>query len=175
MAADGSSHNSAPPLDPSIYGRLSGMMFLQYAIWGAWLPLLWPFLSGHRGLSGGQIGNIFAVGALGAIIAPFIAGQIADRWFNTEKFLAISHILGGLLVWQLSWIDSYQSFMIFSLLYSIISAANLLAIGRSSLYALIAEGKIRPVKVGRRTLLSDQEIRRFVKELELHSPESDGQ
>jgi MFS family permease len=120
MSADGASHNSAPPLSLSLNFRLSAMMFLQYAIWGAWLPILWPFLSGHRGLSGDQIGSIFAVGATGAIIGPFVAGQIADRWFSTEKFLAISHILGGLLVWQLCWIDDYQNFLIFSLLYSII-------------------------------------------------------
>ena len=61
------------------------------------------------------------------------------------------------------------------LLHSIRTATDMLAIGRSSLYALIAEGKIRPVKVGRRTLISDQEIRRFVRELALQNAESDGQ
>ena len=61
------------------------------------------------------------------------------------------------------------------LLNSIVATAEILSIGRSSLYTLIAEGKIRPVKVGRRTLISNQEIRRFVKELEPQSPESDGQ
>ena len=55
------------------------MMFLQYAIWGAWLPFLWSFLADHRGMNGDQIGWMFAVGAVGAIIGPFVAGQIADR------------------------------------------------------------------------------------------------
>ena len=82
--------------------RLSIMMFLQYAIWGAWLPLFWPFLKNHRGLADGQIGTLFSIGAVGALLAPFIAGQIADRWFNTEKFLAISHVIGAALVWQLA-------------------------------------------------------------------------
>ncbi|HIA38510.1 MAG TPA: MFS transporter, partial [Planctomycetes bacterium] len=107
--------NENPPI-----GRLSVMMFLQYAIWGAWLPLLWPFLTEHRGMSPEQIGNMFAVGALGAIIAPFIAGQIADRWFATEKFLALSHIIGGVLVWQLASIETYGSFLMFSLIYSVV-------------------------------------------------------
>ncbi len=105
--------------------RLSIMMFLQYAIWGAWLPLLWPFLNGHRGFTPGQIGDMFAVGALGAILAPFIAGQIADRYFSTEKFLGISHILGGILVWQLAGISTYYGFLMFSLLYSIIYSPTL--------------------------------------------------
>lgn len=109
-----------PPLK-----RLSAMMFLQYAIWGAWLPLLWPFLTEFRGMSPEQVGNMFAIGALGAIVAPFIAGQIADRWFATEKFLAVSHILGGILVWQLASIDTYSSFLIFSLVYSIVYSPTL--------------------------------------------------
>ena len=101
------------------------MMFLQYAIWGAWLPLLWPFLSNHRGLSGDQIGHMFMVGAVGAIVAPWVAGQIADRYFSTQKFLAVSHLVGGLLVWQLAWLESYWSFLAFSLVYSIIYSPTL--------------------------------------------------
>lgn len=105
--------------------RLSVMMFLQYAIWGAWLPLLWPFLSGHRGFDPGQIGDMFAIGAVGAMVGPFIAGQIADRWFNTEKFLAISHLIGGALVWQLAELETYSEFLWFSLGYSLIYAPTL--------------------------------------------------
>jgi nucleoside transporter len=105
--------------------RLSLMMFLQFAIWGAWLPLLWNYLSGHLGFDGPRIGEIFMVGGIGAILGPFIAGQLADRYFNTEKFLGICHILGGILIWQLSWIDTYSMFLVFSLLYSLIYAPTL--------------------------------------------------
>ena len=117
--------SSAKPLSSGLNFQLSTMMFLQYAIWGAWLPLLWPFLSGHRGFSPSEIGNMFAIGAVGAIVAPFIAGQIADRWFNTEKFLGISHILGGILVWQMASLETYNSFLVFSLLYSLIYSPTL--------------------------------------------------
>lgn len=109
-----------PPFSMMVIVRLSVMMFLQFAIWGAWLPLLWPYLSGHLKFEPGQIGDIFAVGAVGAIIGPFCAGQIADRWLNTEKFLGISHLLGGILVFQLSWIDGYYEFLYFSFIYSLI-------------------------------------------------------
>jgi nucleoside transporter len=113
------------PTAAAVKPRLSVMMFLQYAIWGAWLPLLWPFLSNVRDMTDDQIGQLFAVGAVGAIVSPFIAGQIADRYFNTEKFLGISHILGGLLVWQLASIDTYTGFLVFSLLYSLIYSPTL--------------------------------------------------
>jgi nucleoside transporter len=115
----------APPLSPTVKRKLSWMMFLQYAIWGAWLPLLWPYLSGHLGFEPGRIGWIFAVGAVGAILAPFVAGQIADRWFATERFLGISHILGGVLVWQLPGIQSFEGFLVFSLLYSVVYSPTL--------------------------------------------------
>jgi len=105
--------------------RLSVMMFLQYAIWGAWLPFLWSFLAGYRHMQPAQIGNMFAAGAVGAIIGPFIAGQVADRWFATEKFLALSHLAGALLVWQLATIESYSGFLWFSLVYGMVYAPTL--------------------------------------------------
>jgi len=119
------SSSTAPALDAGVRVRLSVMMFLQYAIWGAWLPLLWQFLHDHRGFTTAQIGNMFAVGAVGAILAPFIAGQIADRLFATERFLGISHLLGGLLVWQLARVESYGAFLWFSLAYSLIYSPTL--------------------------------------------------
>jgi len=109
--------------------KLSLMMFLQYAIWGAWLPLLYPYLKDHMKFDGGDIGNMFAVGAVGAILAPFIAGQIADRFFRTERFLAFSHLAGAAVVWQLASIEpgegAVQQFLIYSLVYSLIYSPTL--------------------------------------------------
>jgi hypothetical protein len=77
---------------PSLLPRLSAMMFFQYAIWGAWLPILYPFLLGHRGFTLAQCGTILAGGAAGAILGPFIAGQIADRHFATSGIAASTRI-----------------------------------------------------------------------------------
>ncbi len=110
---------------PGVKARLSLMMFLQYAIWGAWLPFLWSFLSEHRGMDGEQIGWMFAAGAAGAIVAPFFAGQIADRWFATEKYLAISHLVGAALIWNLASVETYAGFLVFSLLYSLAYAPTM--------------------------------------------------
>ena len=120
-----SSDTHAPPLPFGLAARLSTMMFLQYAIWGAWLPFLWSFLADHRGMDGEQIGSMFAAGAVGAIVGPFIAGQIADRWFATEKFLAFSHLIGAVLVWQLATIESFEGFLTFSLLYGLVYSPTL--------------------------------------------------
>jgi nucleoside transporter len=116
---------SAPPLDDGLRARLSLMMFLQYAIWGAWLPFLWSFLSEHRGMSGDQIGSMFAAGAVGAILGPFVAGQIADRHFATEKFLGISHLIGAVLIYQLASIEDFTAFLLFSLVYGLVYAPTL--------------------------------------------------
>ena len=70
--------NGIPKLSGALNARLSVMMFLQYAIWGAWLPILFPFL-GFRGFDALQSVMIFGAGAVGAIIGPLIAGQVADR------------------------------------------------------------------------------------------------
>ena len=58
------------------------------------------------------------------------------------------------------------------LLHSIKSTADILDIGRSSVYGLIATGKIQPVKIGRRTLIPDQSVQRFVAELEAKTTKS---
>lgn len=117
--------SKAPPLPPKVNVQLSIMMFLQYAIWGAWLPLFFSFAYEHRGFSINEVGTLFSLAAVGALAAPFISGQIADRYFNTEKFLAISHIVGAVMVWQLAKIESYSGLVIFGILYSIIYAPTL--------------------------------------------------
>lgn len=119
------STDSAPPLRAGLNARLSLMMFLQYAIWGAWLPFLWSFLSEIRKMSGDQIGYMFAAGAVGAIVGPFIAGQVADRHFATEKFLGVSHLLGAVLIWQLASVESFTDFLVFSLVYGLVYSPSL--------------------------------------------------
>ena len=105
--------------------RLSVMMFLQYAIWGAWLPILFPYLMGKLGFSLDDVSAIFAAGAAGAIVGPFIAGQVADRFFATEKFLGISHLLGAVLVWFLSDISDFTTFLVVSAVYGVIYSPTL--------------------------------------------------
>ena len=84
----------------SVKWRISAMMFLQYAIWGAWAPFLWAYLQNTEKIPAGQVGFIFGLLALACILAPFTGGQIADRWVPTQKFLGVAHLLGGLCLIQ---------------------------------------------------------------------------
>jgi nucleoside transporter len=100
-------------------------MFLQYAIWGAWLPILFPYLGGQLRFTPDQCSTVFAAGAAGAIVGPFIAGQVADRFFATEKFLAASHLLGAALVWFLARVTDFRAFLALSTLYGVVYAPTL--------------------------------------------------
>lgn len=104
----------------SLNTRLSVMMFLQYAIWGAWLPLFFDYLTGKRGLKPEDAGVLFAVSAIGALIAPFVFGQIADRVFSTEKLLGILHLGGAALMWKLGDITDFKMLVVFGLCYSML-------------------------------------------------------
>lgn len=115
----------APRMGFGLGSRLSLMMFLQYAIWGAWLPLLYPFLKNYRDFGDAEIGWLFMAGGFGAILGPFIAGQVADRLFNTEKFLGLSHIVGAVVVWSLADVTSFWVFLGLSLMYSVIYAPTI--------------------------------------------------
>jgi len=106
--------------------RLGAMMFLQYAIWGAWLPLTARYLSasvadGGLGFTGEEIGMIHGLaGSIGAIAAPFIAGQFADRYFSTERVLAFLVISGGIVKWYTSLQTDYSSWLWLSIIYSVL-------------------------------------------------------
>ncbi len=102
------------------------MMFLQYAVWGVWLPVLATYLQstaadGGLGFTSGQVGLIIGVaGSVGAVTAPFIAGQFADRYFSTEKFLAVLLVLGGTVKITLSYQDSFSAWLVLAALYSVL-------------------------------------------------------
>lgn len=51
------------------------------------------------------------------------------------------------------------------LLHPIPDAAAVLGIGRSTLYELITAGEIATVKIGRRTLITQDELERYVSTL----------
>ncbi len=76
--------------------RLSVMMFLQYFVWGIWLPILGIHLGSEAiGFTDKQIGWAYTVYGFGAILGPFLLGQLADRYLSTEVVLAFAHLIGG--------------------------------------------------------------------------------
>src|SRR6202047_4376735 len=90
--------------------RLSLMMFLEFFVWGGWFVTLGSYLGASLSASGAQIGLAYATQSWGAIVAPFIFGLIADRYFNAERVLAAAHLVGGVLMLALARSASFAAF-----------------------------------------------------------------
>ncbi|GFD91193.1 nucleoside permease [Tenacibaculum sp. KUL152] len=99
--------------------RLSIMMFLQFFIWGGWFVTLGTYLSNTLQANGGQIGMAFSTQSWGAIIAPFIVGLIADRFFNAERILGLLHLVGAALMYFMYQASDFASFYPYVLAYMI--------------------------------------------------------
>jgi MFS family permease len=83
--------------------QLSAMMFLNFFVWGIWFVTMGTYLTkGHIGATGGQTGLAYGTQCLGAIIAPFIVGMIADRFFAAQKILGVLHLAGAGLLYYIS-------------------------------------------------------------------------
>lgn len=101
-----------------LFLSLSIMMFLQYAIWGAWSPVLAARLLGDLKFSGKQTGWIYGAIPIACIISPLIAGQLVDRWIATEWFLGGAHILGGILLLVAAQKKKFASLFLVMFLYA---------------------------------------------------------
>lgn len=104
---------------------LSLMMFLQYAIWGAWEPALSGYLEKHLGFSGIGMGLIYSALPLMNLLAPFSAGQVADRWLPTQVALGIFHLFGGAFMILMAFQKTLPPMLIFMLFYSLLFAPTL--------------------------------------------------
>lgn len=109
----------------SAKARLGIMMFLQYAIWGAWAPVLSAYLINDLGYSGFQVGVIYALLPLATILSPFIGGQLADRYFSSEKVIAFLQFTGGVLLLVVSRVTDYNAMVILMLVYCLLYAPTL--------------------------------------------------
>jgi nucleoside transporter len=112
----------------SLTFRLFGMMLLEFFIWGAWLPLIWGYMEG-LGFSGTQIALIGSAFAIASVLAIFFGNQFVDRTFAAERFMAGSHLIGGLAMIGLFFTRDFTVFFVLMLIHSIcyvptISVAN---------------------------------------------------
>jgi len=106
--------------------QLSVMMFLNFFVWGIWFVTMGTYLTkGPVGASDSDAGLAYGTQALGAIIAPFIIGLIADRYFPAQKILGILHLSGAALLFYLSKAGTFDSFYPVLLVYMIIYMPSL--------------------------------------------------
>jgi len=106
-------------MKPATRLQLSLMMFLEFFIWGAWFVTMNSYLS-SIGASPSQIGLAYGTQALGAIIAPFIIGLIADRFFSAQYILGVLHLAGAILMYVASSRPDFESFYPILLIYMIL-------------------------------------------------------
>jgi len=107
-------------MNTTIRIKLSVMMFLEFFIWGAWFVTLGTFLGNNLKASGSETAAVFSTQSWGAIIAPFIIGLIADRYFNAEKILGILHLAGAFLMYQMYQSADIDLFYAYVLSYMIL-------------------------------------------------------
>lgn len=107
-------------MNTTIRIKLSLMMFLEFFIWGAWFVTLGTFLGSNLKASGAETAAVFSTQSWGAIIAPFIIGLIADRYFNAEKILGLLHLAGAFLMYQMYQSTDVGMFYIYVLSYMVL-------------------------------------------------------
>lgn len=100
--------------------QLSTMMFLEFFIWGGWFVTLGTFLGNNLQATGAQTAMAFSTQSWGAIIAPFIIGLIADRFFNAERILGVLHILGAILLYMMYQSEDFSTFYPFVFGYMVL-------------------------------------------------------
>jgi len=100
--------------------RFSVMMFLEFLVWGGWFINIGPYLQ-HLEISSPILSAFF----LATLISPFIGGQIADRYMPTQIFMAIAHLLGGVLLLFLATLSTSAAMWWTLFIYSMIYAPTL--------------------------------------------------
>jgi MFS family permease len=108
-----------------LYLRLSALMFLEFAIWGAWMPVLAVRLLGPLKMSGKQTGWIYATLPLASIFSPLVAGYMADKWFHAEHIILAAHAIGAVLLFLAAKQTRFGGMFLTMLGYSICYTATI--------------------------------------------------
>jgi nucleoside transporter len=104
---------------------LAAMMFLEYAVWGAWMPVLGATLATRLHATGTQIGIIYAVLWAACIVTPFIGGQLVDRIMPSQVFLGIAHLIGAGAAWMMAHQTEFGGLVFWMSVWSLLFAPTL--------------------------------------------------
>ncbi|HEY6546779.1 MAG TPA: MFS transporter, partial [Vicinamibacteria bacterium] len=109
----------SPTLSPAVRVKLSAMMFLQFFIWGAYFVTMGTYLVQGLQFTGTEAALAYSTMPWGAIVAPFVIGMVADRFFAAEKLLGVLHLVGAALLYWVSTVTTPGAFFWVLLLYAL--------------------------------------------------------
>jgi nucleoside transporter len=112
-------------IESKTYIALSVVMFLEYAVWGAWAPVLAARLLGPLKMTGKQTGWIYATLPIACIVSPLVAGWLGDQYVSIRWILIAAHFLGAVLLFVAAKQNSFPRLFVVMLLYSLCYAATL--------------------------------------------------
>jgi nucleoside transporter len=87
--------------------RLGIMMIIQYVIWGAWYVTITTYLTTTLHFSATQAGAVFGTTAVASLVSPFFVGLVADRFFATERVMATLYLIGAVLMFLITQVESF--------------------------------------------------------------------
>ena len=111
--------SSPNTLSASVRARLSAMMFLQFFVWGAWWVTMGTYLLQGLKFTGTETAQAYSTIPWGAIVAPFVIGMVADRFFAAEKVLGVLHLAGAALLYAVSTVTDPTAFFWVLLVYAL--------------------------------------------------------
>ena len=121
--------------------QLSIMMFLEFFVWGSWYVTMGIYLPNTLQSDGAEIAMAYSTQSYGAILAPFIIGLIADRYFNAERILGILHLAGAVLMYLLYQTTDFSLFFPYLLIYMIMYMSTLALVNSVSFHQMQDPGK----------------------------------
>ena len=127
-------------------GRLIGMSFLQFFIWGAWLITVGNYWFGTKQWSGAEFGTIFTTLGIASIAMPALIGIIADRLISAERLYGVLHILAGVAVACLSMAESPTEFY-WTMLVAMLCYMPTIPLSNSVAYTILKNNNYDVVKV----------------------------
>ncbi|SDD64825.1 nucleoside transporter [Pricia antarctica] len=128
-------------MNGTIRSQLSVMMFLEFFVWGSWYVTMGIYLPNTLGSNGGEIAMAYSTQSYGAILAPFVIGLIADRYFNAERILGVLHLLGAILMYLLYQTTDFTLFFPYLLAYMIMYMSTLALVNSVSFNQMKDPGK----------------------------------